>query len=75
MADIIKLILLPFDKIKKMWFIRIIGSLTAIGLIGPKIGVNIIDFNELLFGIPWSIILGIGILWIVIWALFPGKAM
>lgn len=76
MVNIINFILRPFDKNKKMWFIRIIGGLTAIGLLGPKIGVRILDFNEVfLFGIPWSIVLGIGILWIVIWAMFPGKSL
>ena len=76
MVNIGTIILRPFDKNKKMWFITIVAGLTSIGLIGPTIGIDLINFNnEFIFGIKWGMILGIGLLWMAIWSRFPGKAM
>lgn len=56
----------------KMWIIFIVNILVALGLIGTKIGINIMNFNSKILGVEWGIILGIILLWIAIWAKFEG---
>ena len=67
-------ILRPFGVQRpfKMWVIFITNFLVAIGLIGPKLGINFVNFQGKFLITEFGIVLGIILIWIAIWAKFDG---